>query len=203
MLSRPPKTALTRDADEFARGIYNNDGLWNHCVRTYYFDALVAAHDEIKFDREIFYAASVCHDLGVIQEKAGPVASCCFAHSGGRLTRDHLVSKGHGDDTSRRVGDAISTHLNLIVPRSEYPAESTLTAVGATCDIFGAYVRRIDPRTLAQVVERWPRTGLMDVLGPFLHVPHLKDSRLSVHVEMGAFNNGGTEHPIEARLAGR
>ena len=194
----PPDTKLVRDADEFARSVYS-DVLWAHCLRTYYFGAQVAAFDGIKFDRELFYAAAICHDVGVNEDVAGPVAACCFAHSGGRLTCERLSGKGHGE-LAVRVGDAISTHMNLIVPPDQYPSESTLVAVGATCDIFGAYVRRIELTTLAATVERAPRTGLFEAFGPFLTKPHLDDSRTALLVQMGAFDSNGT-HPIESVLA--
>lgn len=194
----PPDTKLVRDADEFARSV-NSDVLWAHCLRTYYFGAQVAAFDGIKFDRELFYAAAICHDVGVNEDVAGPIAACCFAHSGGRLTFQKLTGQGHGE-SAVRVGDAISTHMNLIVPPDQYPSESTLVAVGATCDVFGAYVRRIEPATLAATVERAPRTGLFEAFGPFLFKPHLDDSRTALLVQMGAFDSNGT-HPIESVLA--
>jgi hypothetical protein len=150
----PPDTKLARDADEFARSVYS-DVLCAHCLRTYYFGAQVAAFDGIKFDREVFYAAAICHDVGINEGVAGPVGACCFAHSGGRLTCETLSGKGHGE-SAVRVGDAISTHMNLVVPPDQYPSESTLVAVGATCDIFGTYVRRIELTTLAATVERAP-----------------------------------------------
>ena len=194
----PPDTKLVRDADEFARSVYP-DVLWAHCLRTYYFGTQVAAFDGIKFDREVFYAAAICHDAGINESVAGPVAACCFAHSGGRLTCETLSSKGHGEPAVR-VGDAISTHMNLVVPPDQYPSESTLVAVGATCDIFGAYVRRIELSTLAATVERAPRTGLFEAFGPFLTQSHLEDSRTALLVQMGAFDSNGM-HPIESVLA--
>jgi hypothetical protein len=114
----PPDTALTRDADAFARSFYD-EVIWNHCVRTYYLGALVAAHDGIRFDREVFYAAAICHDVGANQEKAGPVHAHCFACNGGSLTRDHLLARGHTDEAAARVGNAISTHMNLFVPAGD------------------------------------------------------------------------------------
>ncbi len=195
----PPDTALTRDADGFAKSAYD-DVLWNHCVRTYYLGALVAAHDGLKFDREIFYAAAVCHDVGANQDNAGPVHTHCFACSGGRLTRDHLLTKGHSDTTALRVGDAISTHMNLFVPVADFPVENALVSVGACCDIMGAYVCRIHPDALSKVVDRYPRAGLMELFGPFLGLMHLPDSRTDVLVKMGAFESHSGS-PIEARLA--
>lgn len=194
----PPDTKLVRDADEFARSFYN-DVLWDHCLRTYYFGAQVAAFEGIKFDRELFYAAAICHDVGLDEAAAGSVATCCFACSGGKLTCEHLTEKGHGD-AAVRVGDAISTHINMFVPLDQYPAENTLLAMGAMCDIFGAYVRRIERSTLAATVERTPRTNLLEAFGPLLSKPHLADSRTALHLQMGAFESNG-EHPIEAILA--
>ena len=93
----PPGTRLVRDADEFARSVYPNV-LWAHCLRTYYFGAQVAAFDGIKFDRELFYAAAICHDVGINEGVAGPVAACCFAHSGAAQPARHFPAKA----TARR-----------------------------------------------------------------------------------------------------
>lgn len=198
-LLAPPDTQLVRDADALAREVYD-DVLWAHCARTYYFGALIASFDKIKFDREIFYAAAICHDVGVNEDAAGAVSCCCFAHSGGRLAFQRLSGAGHSH-VAQQIGDAISTHMNLLVLPDEYPAESTLVAVGATCDVIGSYVRRIEKSTLAAVVERWPRTGVLDAFGNFLTKKHLDDSRTATLMEMGAF--GGSDiHPIEAALTG-
>ena len=98
----PPDTKLVRDADEFARSVYP-DVLWAHCLRTYYFGAQVAAFDGIKFDREVFYAAAICHDVGINEGVAGPVAVCCFAHSGGRANlRDTFRQRPRRVGGSRR-----------------------------------------------------------------------------------------------------
>ncbi len=102
----PPETTLTRDADEFARSLYG-DVIWNHCVRTYYFGALVAAHDGLTFDREIFYAAAICHDAGTNQEKAGPVSASLAtsdfrgAGSAHALQRRILHEGPYGSDLPR------------------------------------------------------------------------------------------------------
>ena len=97
------------------------------------------------------------------------------------------------------TGSSFPTHMNMLVPADDYPVENSLTAVGATCDVIGSYVRRVHLEVLFKVVGRWPRTGLMDTLGPSLDAPHLQDSRTAVLVQMGAFENHG-EHRIEVLL---
>jgi hypothetical protein len=186
----PVDSKLVRNAEEFARELYD-DVLWNHCMRSYYFGALVAAFEGIGYDRELFYTAAICHDTGANQDAGGLVRNCCFAHSGGQLTHDHLLINGHSDHIATSVGDAISTHMNLYVPISEYPAISTLTAIGATCDVMGAYARRIDAGTLGEVVNRWPRAGLSETFGAFLGSKHMDNSRTDTLVSMGAFASNG------------
>ncbi|WP_394828763.1 HD domain-containing protein [Pendulispora albinea] len=184
----PPDTRLVRDAEAFGLEIYDESVL-THCLRTYYLGALVAAHDGIAFDREVFYAAAICHDAG-LTAVAGPLSACCFAHASGRIARERLGADGHPDPVVSRIADAISTHLNLFVPPSQYPAESALTAMGATCDILGAYVHRIEPGTLKKLVERYPRIGFLTALARAGSGHHPEDTRPSVLLAMGAFDRG-------------
>ncbi|HEU4409279.1 MAG TPA: DJ-1/PfpI family protein [Polyangiaceae bacterium] len=194
----PPDSKLVRDATEFGREIYD-DVLWRHCLRTYYFGALIAAYDGLAFDREVLYAAALCHDAGLNEAVAGPLSACCFAHGGGRVSRERLLACGHAPEVADRVADAVSTHLNLHVPAGLYPAESALTAAGAVCDVLGARARRIAPETLARLVERWPRAGMADALARAAASRHPADTRPALLLQMGAFEGGGT-HPIEAAL---
>lgn len=59
------------------------------------------------------------------------------------MTHNRYLSEGHPEGAALRIGDTIATHLNFYVPIADYPTESTFTAIGATCDVMGAYAKRI------------------------------------------------------------
>src|SRR6185503_19504268 len=57
----PPDSKIANDALAYAEETHVAP-LLRHSWRTYYFGALIAAHDGIEFDRELGFAAAILHD---------------------------------------------------------------------------------------------------------------------------------------------
>ncbi|MEM5431085.1 HD domain-containing protein [Cupriavidus oxalaticus] len=174
----PPTTALTEDAMQLAEETHDKALLF-HSWRTYYFGAMLAAHERIDYDRSLFFAAAILHDIGLTTSHSPHLCDCCFAMSGGVRVRDYLRAKGHSHDVREKVGDAIALHLNGWVSKRRHGAVAHLVSRGAGCDLFGAGRRRLEQTTLAKVLERYPRDGVIEAL-QFETADHHLDTRPAV-----------------------
>ncbi|NHF72587.1 HD domain-containing protein [Paracoccus xiamenensis] len=174
----PPMNALTADALALAEETHA-PALLAHSWRTYLFGALLARHERIDFDPSLFFAAAILHDLGLTESHKPELCQACFALSGGERVRDHLHSRGHSQATARKIGDAISLHLNGRVSRYRHGAEAHLVSRGANCDLFGAGRRRISRVNLIEIHELHPRDGVLDALR-FESARHLRHTRAQV-----------------------
>lgn len=138
------------------------DFLLHHCLRTYVFGALLARG--LRYDEELFYAASLLHDLGLTGAASRHDADTgCFAVAGARQAHD--LSAQWDWSNSRRNGlrEAITLHLNVTVPPRQ-GAEAHLLHAGAAADVIGARLREIPPDRVAAVLRAHPRAGFKDGL---------------------------------------
>src|SRR3569833_1029212 len=143
----PPETSLALDALRLAEET-QEEALLFHSWRTYLFGVLFAAHEQVRVDRSLLFAAAILHDTGLPSGHTPQVEEQCFALSGGVRVDSYLREKGHPGEVARRVGDAIAIHLTawVLVRR------------------FGAGRRRLPHESLAQILRRIPRAGVTEGL---------------------------------------
>ena len=154
---RIPDTRDARDAFELC--VENSPVfLVNHCLRTYLWGALLAAGEQLHYDEELFYVASLLHDLGLTNTYQCRGNCCCFAAQGA-LTAQQFAHDHHWPETRQHaLSSAICLHLNVDVSQTQ-GIEAHLLHVGANLDVTGARYNRIHPLTRNDVLERHPRTG--------------------------------------------
>jgi hypothetical protein len=157
-LSRPPDSALAREADERVREL-SSPALHGHCLRTWAFATLFAQRDRVEHDDELLYLACMLHDLGLTEKHWGEDAHAkCFAVEGARAAHAFVHGHGASDERARKVAEAISLHLNVTVP-ARLGAEAHLLSKGVSLDVVGRRLHQISPATVRDVSERWPREG--------------------------------------------
>ena len=174
----PPQDGLATDALGLAEETHSQALLF-HSWRTYYFGALIAAHEGVEYDRSLFFASAILHDVGLTKGHSPHLCERCFALSGGERVHDFLRAKGHPPETAKEVGDAIAIHLNAWVSKRQYGAEAHLVSRGAVCDLFGGGRRRVAKETVVQVLQRYPRGGAVEAL-QFETAEHLPGTRAAI-----------------------
>lgn len=178
----PPQTALVQDALGLAEQSHERSLLF-HSWRTYFFGAMLASYEGIRYDRSLFFASAILHDLGLTEGHTPHLCECCFAVSGGNRARRYLESKGHSVEVSEQVGNAIALHLNAWVSRRKHGAEAHLVSRGAVCDLYGAGRRRLPRNNLDEILVRYPRDGVIDAL-QFETAEHLNGTRPAVMTKL-------------------
>ena len=158
-----PDSAIALRASEHSRAL-SQPWLYNHCLRTYVWGALLARRKNIRFDEELFFVACALHDLGLTQAHRFVDTTCeCFAVEGARAANAFALANGRNAEWSDRMSEAISLHLNVFVGLNQ-GAEAHLLHEGASLDVIGARHSEIPAQTLAAVLRDHPRLGFKEEL---------------------------------------
>jgi hypothetical protein len=150
---RVPDTAAAREAEEVSRAS-SSESLVNHGLRSYAFGALIGIADGLRFDAELFYVASLLHDIGLTEtyDRGG-----CFESDGADAARELLEDLGWPVDRADRVGRAIYLHMHDVA--AEEPPEAHLLAFGTSVDVSGWRLDDIDEALRDAVLQTYPRLG--------------------------------------------
>jgi hypothetical protein len=129
----------------------------NHSRRTYVWGAILAAHDGLRYDREVVYVASLLHDLYAEHPDALPYPHCFTLPEADRA-RQLTAAAGWEAPRQRAAAEAITLHANLCPPRDS--AESYVVCAGARLDVVGYRFWDLHSATVQAVLERHPRLEL-------------------------------------------
>jgi hypothetical protein len=148
-----PDSPAARAAEEMSRDA-STPSLFNHGFRSYAWGALLGVAEGMTFDAELFYVASLLHDVGLTPayDHGG-----CFESDGADAARDLLNGLGWGPDRSERVGRAIYLHMHEV--EDEEPAEAHLLAWGTSVDVSGRRLTDIAEPVRDIVLGTYPRLG--------------------------------------------
>lgn len=161
--------------------------LFNHCLRTYVWAALLAQVERIEFDSELLFVACALHDLGLTAAHSCQESGCaCFAVEGARAAQRFATQLGWQAERSERLAEAISLHLNVRVGLGQ-GAEAHLLHEGAALDVIGARIHQLGPHAIATTLERYPRLGFKNGLVPAIkQQAHLRpNSRAAFLLDLG------------------
>ncbi len=109
------------------------DYLLTHSVRTYCWGATIAAGEGWKFDRRLFWTASLMHDVGLTRI---PRNTRCFEVAGAEIARRFLRRHALSADEAERVALAIVLHMRPSVTL-EHGVESVLLDRATSLDVRG------------------------------------------------------------------
>lgn len=155
---RPPDSRTAREAEEHCREL-SSESLFNHCLRTYVWGALLGRRDRLRWDDELLYVTSLLHDLGLTPAHDGREPGIhCFAVEGAHAADAFLADAGWEEGRRDRVAEAIVLHNNAQVPLA-YGPEAHLLARGAAYDVVGRSFRAIPTELRDRELERHPRRG--------------------------------------------
>jgi HD superfamily phosphodiesterase len=152
---RIPNSKLARDAAQVIRDT-EDDLLFQHSVRVYYWAALAGTRKGLTFDPELLYVAAMFHDYGL-------TASYGKSHSryevdGADAAGDFLRSHGISEADAQRVWLAISLHTTNGVSPHLYPI-AALLAEGANMDLVGAGFDDFSAAQRSAVEAAYPRSA--------------------------------------------
>jgi HD domain-containing protein len=168
-----PDTALVRDVNEFIRDA-ENDLLFNHSRRVFFFGALQGQLRGLRPDLELLYVGAMFHDLGLTY--AYQTSILRFEVDGANAARDFLLQHGVDEKAARTVWLSIALHTTPGVPEFLDP-EIALVTAGVETDVLGIGRDDLPRGALDSVTDAHPRPGFKNrILAAFTegmkHRPH-------------------------------
>lgn len=178
-----PDSAIATQATELVREL-SDEYLLNHCYRTYAFGCILAQRDGLKFDREVFYLASIMHDLGVTEKYAAAPGSFEYVAAG--VAHQFCLDAHYDGAKSALVHDAIALHSAVGIAHALDP-EIALVHFGAGVDVIGIRIDEIPANMLREVLENYPRLGFKEAFSAALRkqVKLKPDSHIAAHMGLG------------------
>lgn len=131
--------------------------LTNHGWRTYAWGTLLALNADLKYDKNLFFAACMLHDLGLTPHAATP-SDQCFTLRGARAASGILRRAGASEAQVHCVAQAITLHPNLDVS-VELGVEAHLLQAGAGLDVVGQRSQEVPAALQHAVLGKYPRLG--------------------------------------------
>jgi HD domain len=128
-----PDSAMARAATELVRDT-EDDLLYNHSRRVFFWGALTGDRRELKYDPELLYIGAMFHDMGLTAAHAS--ADLRFEVDGANAARDFLRGYGINERDIEDVWAAIALHTTPGIPEHMRPTIALVTA-GVEMDVLG------------------------------------------------------------------
>jgi hypothetical protein len=130
---RVPDSAIARAATQLVRDT-EDDLLYNHSRRVFFWGALAGARRGLTFDAELLYLGAMFHDMGLTPRHASP--DLRFEVDGANVARDFMKSHGMSERDIEDVWTAIALHTTPGIPEHMRPTIALVTA-GVEMDVLG------------------------------------------------------------------
>jgi len=150
---RVPDSAMARAATELVRDT-EDDLLFNHSRRVFFWGALSGDRRGLKYDPELLYMGAMFHDMGLTKAYASP--DLRFEVDGANAARDFLRGHGVSERDIEDVWTAIALHTTPGIPEHMRPTVALVTA-GVEMDVLGIAYDEFSPQHREQVCKHHPR----------------------------------------------
>ena len=130
---RVPDSGIVRAATQLVRDT-EDDLLYNHSRRVFFWGALTGERRGLKFEPELLYLGAMFHDLGLTGKYASP--DLRFEVDGANAARDFMKSYGVPEREVEDVWTAIALHTTPGIPEHMRPTIALVTA-GVEMDVLG------------------------------------------------------------------
>jgi hypothetical protein len=130
---RVPDSAMARAATQLVRDS-EDDLLYNHSRRVFFWAALSGDRKGLKYDPELLYVGAMFHDMGLTHAYASH--DLRFEIDSANAARDFLKSYGVAERDIEDVWTAIALHTTPGVPEHMRPTIALVTA-GVEMDVLG------------------------------------------------------------------
>jgi HD domain len=137
-----------------------------HCFRSYCFGVQLAARHNLMIDREVFFVASMLHDLGLCDTHANDPGS--FEWVGAKLAHDFCIYQEQSEYVAAMVHNAIALHTSVGIADQHAP-EVAMLHVGTGMDLLGMRINEIPQEYILDVLAQFPRDNVKQTFSHCLH----------------------------------
>lgn len=150
----PPDTPFAREVVEACADL--DPMIVEHGYRSYVFARALGQVDGLECDPEALFAATMFHDYAFATMES--LADRCFTLAGAEIAAQALESSPLSEAERHAVLDAITLHLNPVVP-AERGTLQHLAHDGIALDVVGLRGWELDRAGIRRTFERHPRHG--------------------------------------------
>ncbi|HVJ42333.1 MAG TPA: HD domain-containing protein [Dongiaceae bacterium] len=150
---RVPDSAMARAATQLVRDT-ENDLLYHHSRRVFFWGALTGDRRKLKYDAELLYIGAMFHDMGLTETYASK--DLRFEVDGANTARDFLKSYKIPERDIEDVWASIALHTTPGVPEHMRPTIALVTA-GVEMDVLGIAYHDFAEHQRHEVCEHHPR----------------------------------------------
>ncbi|MET0309244.1 MAG: HD domain-containing protein [Sphingomonas sp.] len=148
-----PDSTLARAATELVRDV-EDDLLFHHSRRVFFWGALTAERRLLKYDPELLYLGAMFHDMGLTKAYSSP--DLRFEVDGANAARDFMRGHGVAERDVEDVWTAIALHTTPGIPEHMRPTVALVTA-GVEMDVLGIAYHDFTPGQRDAVCACHPR----------------------------------------------
>jgi hypothetical protein len=131
------------------------DFLFNHCMRTFTFGALLMQRQARAFNADSAFVASALHDLGLLQ--AFESARGSFEIDGADAAEKFMLEHHRSAAEADQVWHAVELHDGKWALTARQGSEAMLVSLGAGADVYGPDPGEMQTRQIAEVLAAFPR----------------------------------------------
>jgi hypothetical protein len=153
---RMPRTRLSLAATALSQRA-GPDFLFNHCMRTFVFGALLARHHGQTYEAEPAFVAAALHDLGLLSAYATKEQS--FEVDSANAAEKFAFENGATAEETKLIWTAAVMHDMRWALVARQSATVLLVAAGAGADVMGPDPDIISAEMTQQILQAFPRWG--------------------------------------------
>jgi hypothetical protein len=150
---RAPDSAIARAATQLVRDT-EDDLLFNHSRRVFFWSALTGERRGLKYDSELLYLSAMFHDMGLTEPYAS--SELRFEVDGANAAREFMKNYGVSERDIEDVWTAIALHTTPGIPQHMRPTIALVTA-GVEMDVLGIAYHDFTNEQRDVVCEHHPR----------------------------------------------
>jgi HD domain len=152
VLAVRPDSGLAAQAEDLLQAVAPSF-LTNHSFRSHFFAVALAERDDVGFDEELLYVASLMHDIGLVEEFD---TGKCFEEDSADAAARLAAGEDWAGERSERLAEAIRLHVATEIELADGP-EAYLLWHSTGLDVGGHRHRELSPATVAAVLAAYPR----------------------------------------------
>jgi HD domain len=150
---RIPDSAIARAATQLVRDT-EDDLLYNHSRRVFFWGALTGERRGLKYDPELLYLGAMFHDMGLTEAYSSP--DLRFEVDGANAAREFMKGYGVSERDVEDVWTAIALHTTPGIPEHMRPTIALVTA-GVEMDVLGTAYHDFTQEQRDHVCAHHPR----------------------------------------------
>jgi hypothetical protein len=131
------------------------DFLFNHCMRTFTFGALLLRRHARAFNVDTAFIASALHDLGLLRPFESVRGS--FEIDGADAAEKFMLERHRSAPEADQVWHAVEMHDGKWALTARQGPEAMLVSLGAGADVYGPDPGELEARQIADVLGAFPR----------------------------------------------